>query len=102
MLAVLTVAVLIRGAAATKAQFCWFRRRSVLGKVATVAVFCALVWRGGAKNDGDRGWDPLVPGGGLGTSRPTELLRGVASATNFPLSAPPGLAPARATVAIEP
>ena len=34
-----------------------FRRRSVLGKIATVVVFCALVWRGGAKNDGDRGGD---------------------------------------------
>ena len=34
-----------------------FRSRSVLGKVATIAMFCALVWRGGAKNDGDRGGD---------------------------------------------
>ena len=34
-----------------------FRHRSVLGKVATVAVFCALAWCGGGKNAGGRGGD---------------------------------------------
>ena len=34
-----------------------FRRLQPVGKVAAICVFCALVWRGGAKNDGDRGGD---------------------------------------------
>ena len=66
--AVLALALLVNPVTLRPAQE-RFRRRSVLGKVATVAVFCALAWCGGGKNDGDRGSpNPVNPGNVWGLS----------------------------------
>ena len=57
----------------------WFGRLKPLGKFAAIAVFCALVWRGGAKNDGDRGeHNPVNP--------VNPVKNNLRDSTNFPLA----------------
>ena len=52
------------GAKPLARDFVRFRRLGAFGKFAAIAVFCALVWRGGAKNEGgDRGVDSPAEGG---------------------------------------
>ena len=70
-----------------------FWRLKPLVKFAAICVFCALVWRGGAKNDGDRGGEnppaenaKSAEGGGAGSLRSLRPLREIYSSTNFPLA----------------
>ena len=58
-----------------------WRRLGAFGKFAAIAVFCALVWRGGAKNEGgDRGVDS--PAEGAEAQRETSPSRDANAGTN--------------------
>jgi len=80
-------------AALASLAVCWtwrsirdkWRRLGAFGKVAAIAVFCALVWRGGAKNEGgDRGVDS--PAENSEAQRETSPSRDANAGTNPTLS----------------